>query len=114
MNGIDVNHVGNTSPWLSGRNLTSSTQGLSKREKEIMKEIENMVGGPVKLNLGTKCETSGFTIAFKGFGGASASGVRDPFMITPDMLKEMAGDEGKYNRLLPKLVRALEIDKAAN
>ena len=100
MDGIDFGHVGNTSPWLSGRNLTASTQGLSNREKEILNEIQNMVGGPVQLNLGTKCETSGFTIAFKGFGGASASGVRDPFMITKNMLREMAEDENKYNEWL--------------
>jgi len=97
MNGVGLNNVRNTPAMQSGRNLTSSTQGLSYRETEILNQIQSTVGGPVKINLGSTCEISGFTIAFKGFGGASASGVRDPFMVTKNMLREMAENENKYN-----------------
>ena len=49
----------NTSPF-GGRpfvchtrtNVTSDESGLSEREREILAQIRNKVGGPVELNMG--------------------------------------------------------------
>ena len=87
-----------TSPWMSGRNLTTSTQGLSYREVEALNKIKDAVGSSVKLNLGTTCEKTGLTITFKGFLGASACGTRGPFMVTHQILSEMAEDQDKFNK----------------
>jgi len=79
-----------------GSNLSSDASGLTGRETEIFNRIQDKVGGPVKFNMGDYTCEQGRTLTVLGFTGFSASGERSPFMITHDMLREMAADENVY------------------
>ncbi|MCL1883440.1 MAG: hypothetical protein FWF81_06800 [Defluviitaleaceae bacterium] len=81
-------------------NITSNTQGLSNREKEILcqirEKISSELGVPVKINMGQQL-SNGMTISLTGFAGASADGTRSPLVLTKNILAEMASDERKYD-----------------
>ena len=79
-----------------GANLSEDVSGLTDRETEIFNQIRDKIGGPVKFNLGDLTSDCGRTISVLGFTGFSALGERSPFMITHDMLREMATDENVY------------------
>ena len=68
---------------------------LTFREREILNKIRNVVGSDVVVaeldQIG-----GGFRGGFIGFSGASATGEREPFRITPQMLAEMAENEDKF------------------
>jgi hypothetical protein len=99
-----VNHAGNNifgRPFAIGHNVAKTIPGLSYRETEILGEIREKVstslGIPVKFNLGRQSDC-GLTIALVGMTGASACGNRPPFLLTRNILTEMAEDEGKYQK----------------
>ena len=95
LNGINTNTFGGR-PFVcqTRTNVTSDESGLSEREREILAQIRNKVGGPVELNLGQ--QSGGFTVALLGFGGASWCGTRQPFLITKCILAEMADSPQKF------------------
>ena len=79
-----------------GANLSATMPGITEREEEILNQIRDKVGGSVKFNLGDYTNDAGQTLTVLGFTGFGASGERSPFMITHDMLREMATDENVY------------------
>ena len=81
-----------------GANLSSDVSGLTDKETEIFNKIQDKVGGLVKFNMGDYVCESGRKLTVLGFTGFSASGERSPFMITHDMLREMAADENVYHK----------------
>jgi len=89
------------------KKLTSNTPVLSYREQEILNQIQNMVGGSVKLNVGQQSDC-GLNIALIGFGGASVCGSRSPFMITPHMLREMSEDSDKYQMWMSWIQQSMQ------
>jgi len=108
-----VNSIGNAPlPFPAWRNATKNANGLNYRETEIFNQIRDKVssslGVPVKINEGSTSDCGQFTIALIGAGGASASGTRQPFMITRNMLAQMAEDENKYNHFMSMIQNQMQ------
>ena len=101
-----VNAIGNSPfPFPARRNIAETVSGLNYRETEILNQIRDKVstglGVPVKFNLDDGKQTErGLTLTLIGTGGASACGTRQPFMITRNMLSQMAECENKYRQLM--------------
>ena len=108
MNGIGSNHIGNNPIVCRMRsNVTKDESGLSYRESQILSLIRDIVGGPVELNLGQRSDC-GLTIAALGFAGASGCGSRPSFLITPNILREMAECEDKFHEHMSWIQRAVQ------
>jgi len=91
------------------RTLKETVSDLTDRESEILARIREMVGSPVKFNMGDyTCNDRGLTLFMVGFDGVGASGYRPPFMITRDMLREMADDESVYHDRMEWVREALQ------
>jgi len=101
-----LNGISSTLPaFLARRNTAETVSGLNYRETEILNQIRDKVstglGVPVKFNLDDGKQTErGLTLTLIGTGGASACGTRQPFMITRNMLSQMAECENKYRQLM--------------
>ena len=90
-----------------GGNLTATAPNLTERESEIFDRIRDMVGGPVKFNLGCYTGECGRTITTIGFVIGATE--RTPFMITHDMLREMAADENVYRERMAWVQEMLQL-----
>ena len=100
---MQVNPIARSFPaW--GNNAAKTASGLSCRETEILNQIRGKVsaglGVPVKFNEGEQSDCGQFTIALVGMNGASACGTRHPFLITRNMLTQMAECEDKYRHFM--------------
>ena len=86
--------------------------GLSNREKEIFNQISDKVsaqlGVPVIINKGTQSDCGQFNLALTGVVGVTANGPRAPFLITTNMLTQMAECEEKYNFLMAKIQEQIQ------
>ena len=86
--------------------------GLSNREKEIFNQISDKVsaqlGVPVIINKGMQSDCGQFNLALTGVVGVTANGPRDPFLVTPNMLTQMAECEEKYNFLMAKIQEQIQ------
>ena len=108
MNGINTRGTGNTHlSHQMQRNTTKDETGLTYREREMLGKIRNMIGSPVKLNLGVQNE-SGFTLAETGFWPTPENSTRPPFLITQNILAEMAECEQKFNEHMIWIQRAIQ------
>ncbi|MCL2014630.1 MAG: hypothetical protein FWG68_00100 [Defluviitaleaceae bacterium] len=96
-----------TSPFLTySQRLRNAAQPstFTFREQEILNKIRNVVGSEVVV---AELEQigDGFRGGFIGFSGASATGEREPFRITPQILAEMAENEDKLQEWLSNFQR---------
>ena len=100
-NGIGANHAGGN-PFVGGwrANVKADESKLSCKERRVLTQIRDKVGGPVKINLGQQSDCGQFTLKGIGFGGVSACGARPPFLVTAPMLKEMAGCEKAFRKFM--------------
>jgi len=94
-----------------GNNVVKNVEGLSIREEEILAQLRQMLqeglGVPVKFNLGYT-SSGGLTVAFVGIIGANADRERLPFLITRNMLSEMAADEAAYRKWMDMAKRQID------
>jgi len=96
LNGISGTNA--TNPFLTyAQRLRNTMQpsDLSFREREVLRQIKNVVGENV-IVAGLEQIGGGFRGGFIGFSGASATGERQPFRVTPEILAEMAESEEKF------------------
>jgi len=104
MQGVNFGAAIRTGNVVSGFNPTANKQGLSEREMQIMREIQQKVGRQVKFNPGNTCEETGRTLAIWGFWGASANEDEPrPLLVSPHMLRDMAECESKFNEWMIKI-----------
>jgi len=108
MNSVGLNSMRNT---LFGqqthRKQSAASPSLTSRETEILSQIQKMVGGSVKVNEGSQ-SACGLNIALIGFNGASVCGTRSPFMVTPNMLREMAEDDDKFQHWMSWIQQGMQ------
>jgi len=94
------------------RNAHKTVSGLTNRETEVLNQIRDKVsaalGVPVMINKGEQSDCGQFNMAFTGVVGVSATGPRQPFLITPNMLTQMAEDENKFHHFMAKIQEQIE------
>jgi len=98
--------------WGNTGNTSKTASDLNYRETEILNQIRDKVsaglGVPVKINAGSQSDCGQFNVALIGVGGASACGTRQPFLITRNMLTQMAEDENKYSQLMSMIQEQIQ------
>jgi len=78
--------------------LVDSVPGLTEREKEILANIRERVGGSVKFNLAEHTGSDGLTFVQTGFNGRNS-----PFMVTKGMLRDMAADNNVHDKHMKQI-----------